>query len=265
VRLVELTGKHIVITGGAGGIGRALVERFTAEGARAIVVADADLEGARAVADEFGATARKLDAGSAQDVTGLIDFATETHGPIDVYFSNAGVGGPAAGPETPDSEWDRLWRIHVMSHIWAARVLVPRMRGAGGGYLLNTSSAAGLLIQPSAMAYTVTKHAAVAVAEWLSMAYNQYGIRVSCVCPQAVQTRLLDEAMGQTAGASEVVAAAGVLQPADVAESVVQGMRAERLLILPHKDVADRMVLRATDHEGWLASVRTLVEGGAAR
>lgn len=262
---MELHGKHIVITGGAGGIGRALVERFTREGARAIVVADADLEGARAVAAEFGATARKFDAGLQSDVAGLIDFATETNGPIDVYFSNAGVGGPAAGPETSDGEWDRLWRIHVMSHVWASRILVPRMTEAGGGYLVNTSSAAGLLIQPSAMAYTVTKHAAVSVAEWLSMTYHHNGIRVSCVCPQAVQTRLLDEAMGQSSGASEVVAAAGVLQPADVAEAVVEGMRAEHLLILPHKDVAERMVLRATDHEAWLASVRTLVEGGATR
>jgi NAD(P)-dependent dehydrogenase (short-subunit alcohol dehydrogenase family) len=257
---MEMRDKHIVVTGGAGGIGRALVERFTREGARAVVVADADFDGAQAVAAEFGGVAVRLDAGSPTDVTALIDVATEHNGPIDVYFSNAGVGGPAAGPETPDSEWDRLWRIHVMSHVWAARILVPRMTEAGGGYLVNTSSAAGLLIQPSAMAYTVTKHAAVSVAEWLSMTYRQHGIRVSCVCPQAVQTRLLDEAMGQTEGASAVVAAAGVLQPEDVAEAVIEGMRAERLLILPHKDVADRMVVRATDHEGWLAGLRTLVE-----
>ena len=261
---MEIRDKHIVVTGGAGGIGRALVARFSQEGARAVVVADVDIDGASAVADEFGASATTLDAGSEDSVSALIDFATDRNGPIDVYFSNAGVGGPAAGPETPDSEWDRLWRIHVMSHVWASRILVPRMRAAGGGYLLNTSSAAGLLIQPSAMAYTVTKHAAVSVAEWLSMSYHQYGIRVSCVCPQAVQTRLLDEAMGQTEGASQVVAAAGVLQPEDVADAVVEGMREERLLILPHKDVADRFVLRATDHEAWLRSVRTLVEGGAA-
>ena len=256
---MDIAGKHIVVTGGAGGIGRAVVERFTREGAGAIVVADADLEGAQAVADEFGATARKLDAGREADVVGLIDFATEHNGPVDIYFSNAGVGGPAGGPETPNEEWDRLWRIHVMSHIWAARNLVPRMTAAGGGYLINTSSAAGLLIQPSAMAYTVTKHAAVSVAEWLSMAYHSAGIRVSCVCPQAVQTALLDEAMRQSAGASQVVAAAGVLQPEDVAEAIVEGIRAERLLILPHKDVAERMVLRATDHEGWLTSLRALV------
>lgn len=261
---MEIRDKHIVVTGGAGGIGRALVARFIQEGARAVVVADVDIDGASAVADEFGASATTLDAGSEDSVSALIDFATDRNGPIDVYFSNAGVGGPAAGPETPDSEWDRLWRIHVMSHVWASRILVPRMRAAGGGYLLNTSSAAGLLIQPSAMAYTVTKHAAVSVAEWLSMSYHQYGIRVSCVCPQAVQTRLLDEAMGQTEGASQVVAAAGVLQPEDVADAVIEGMREERLLILPHKDVADRFVLRATDHEAWLRSVRTLVEGGAA-
>jgi NAD(P)-dependent dehydrogenase (short-subunit alcohol dehydrogenase family) len=260
---MEIKGKHVVITGGAGGIGRALVERFTREGARAIVVADANLAGAQAVAAEFGATARQVDSGSEADVVALIDFATETHGRIDVYFSNAGVGGPAAGPETPDEEWDRLWRIHVMSHIWAARKLIPVMTEAGGGYLVNTSSAAGLLIQPSAMAYTVTKHAAVSVAEWLSMTYDAAGIKFSCVCPQAVQTALLDEAMGQTSGASEVVAAAGVLQPEDVADAVIDGMRAERLLILPHKEVADRMVFRATDHEGWLAGLRTLVAPAA--
>ncbi|HEX3782476.1 MAG TPA: SDR family oxidoreductase [Pseudonocardiaceae bacterium] len=256
---MEPNGKHIVVTGGARGIGRATVTRFAREGARAIVVADADLDGAREVAAEVGGLAVGLDAGSEASVLGLIEEATSANGPIDVYFSNAGVGGPAAGPEAPDEAWDSLWRIHVMSFVWASRALLPGMLDRGEGYLLNTSSAAGLLTQPSALVYTVTKHAAVALAEWLSITYGNAGIRVSCVCPQAVRTRLLDEALGQTDGASTAVNAAGVLSPDDVADAVLAGMRAERLLILPHGGVADRYAYKAAHHEDWLAELRQLV------
>ena len=256
---MDPSGKHIVVTGGARGIGRAVVARFAREGARAIVVADADLAGAKAVAAEFGGLAVGLDAASESSVLGLIDEGTAANGPIDVYFSNAGVGGPAAGPEAPDEAWDSLWRIHVMSHVWASRALLPQMLDRGEGYLLNTSSAAGLLTQPSALVYTVTKHAAVALAEWLSITYGNAGIRVSCVCPQAVRTQLLDQALGQTDGASAAVNAAGVIEPDDVAETILVGMRDERLLILPHGGVADRFAYKAAHHEEWLAELRHLV------
>jgi NAD(P)-dependent dehydrogenase (short-subunit alcohol dehydrogenase family) len=256
---MDVRGKHVVVTGGAQGIGRAVVRRFAAEGARAIVVADLDLPGARKVAEEVGGLAVALDAGSEADVLGLIDTATEANGPVDVYFSNAGVGGPAAGPEAPDEAWNALWRIHVLSHVWASRRLVPEMVARGEGYLLSTSSAAGLLTQPSALVYTVTKHAAVALAEWLSITYGNAGVRVSCVVPQAVRTRLLDEALGDTEGASAAVNAGGVVDPEDVAESVVEGMRAERMLIYPHAGVADRFAYKAAHHEEWLAELRQLL------
>ncbi|HEV3362146.1 MAG TPA: SDR family oxidoreductase [Pseudonocardiaceae bacterium] len=256
---MEVSGKHIVVTGGARGIGRAVVRRFAREGARAIVVADADLAGAQEVAEEVGGIAVKLDAGAEADVLALIKLATDANGPIDVYFSNAGVGGPAAGPEAPDDAWDTLWRIHVMSHVWASRTLLPSMVERGEGYLLSTSSAAGLLTQPSALVYTVTKHAAVALAEWLSITYGNAGVRVSCVCPQAVRTRLLDEALGQTDSASTAVNAGGVIDPEDVAESVIEGMRAERMLILPHAGVADRFAYKAAHHEEWLNDLRALL------
>ncbi len=256
---MEVNGKHIVVTGGARGIGRATVLRFAREGARAIAVADADFAGAQEVAKEVGGLAVALDAGSEADVLGLIDRATDANGPIDVYFSNAGVGGPAEGPEAPDEAWDTLWRIHVMSHVWASRTLLPAMVERGEGYLLNTSSAAGLLTQPSALVYTVTKHAAVSLAEWLSITYGNAGVRVSCVCPQAVRTRLLDDALGQTDSASTAVNAGGVIDPEDVAESVIDGMRAERMLILPHAGVADRYAYKAAHHEDWLAELRQLL------
>ncbi|MCP3805571.1 SDR family oxidoreductase [Allokutzneria sp. A3M-2-11 16] len=259
---MKIQGKHIVVTGAAGGIGRALVERFVAEGARAVVAADYDLAGARATAEAAGAsvTARKFDAGAEADVQDLVRFANETNGRIDVFFSNAGVTGPVGGPlETSNEDWDSLWRIHVMAHVWAARAVLPQMREAGEGYLLNTASAAGLLTQPSALPYTVTKHAAVALAEWLAITYGGEGIRVSCVCPQAVRTQMLVAAMGQSEGASDVVAAAGLIDPEDVARTVVEGMAEERLLILPHPEVAQRMAFKGTDHEGWLADLRAKI------
>ena len=257
---MQTAGKHVVITGGAGGIGRALANRFVQEGARAVVVADHDFDGAKRVADEIGGLAVPLDAGSPGHVKALIAQATEANGPIDVYFSNAGVGGQPGGPEVVGDEvWNALWRIHVMSHVWAARELLPQMVERGEGYLLNTSSAAGLLTQPSALVYTVTKHAAVALAEWLSITYHNKGVRVSCVCPQAVRTPLLNEALGQTEGASAAVNAAGVLDPADVADAVIEGMRDERLLILPHADVAQRWAFKAAHNEEWLADVRRIV------
>jgi NAD(P)-dependent dehydrogenase (short-subunit alcohol dehydrogenase family) len=261
---MDIRSKHVVITGAGRGIGAAVAHRFTEEGARALVLADFDLDAAQEVATALGdrATAVQIDAGSAEDVTGLVDRATETNGPIDLYFSNAGLGGPAAGPEASDESWDTLWRVHVMSHVWASRALIPAMTARGGGYLVNTASAAGLLTQPSALPYTVTKHAAVALAEWMAVNYAEAGIRSSCVCPQAVQTRLLDEAMGQTKGASAAVAAGGVLTAEEVAEAILKGVLEERVLILPHGSVADRVAYKATHHEAWVGELRGLLGGG---
>src|SRR5271155_4960515 len=177
---MELTERHIVVTGAAGGIGSALARSFVEEGARAVVVADRDVQGAQAIAAELGprALAVGFDAGEENSVRELIAIASEANGAIDIFISNAGVGGMGGGPEASDEAWDEAWRVNVMAHVWASRALLGEMTARGDGYLINTASAAGLLTQVSALIYSVTKHAAVALAEWLSIEYAGAGVRV---------------------------------------------------------------------------------------
>jgi NAD(P)-dependent dehydrogenase (short-subunit alcohol dehydrogenase family) len=255
---MELKDRHVVVTGGAGGIGRALIRRFAADGARAIVVADREIEPARTVAAEVDGLAVELDAGSEQSVQALVAEAQAANGPIDLFFSNAGVPGGMGGPETGDAEWDEAWRVNVMAHVWAARALLPGMLDRGEGYLINTASAAGLLTQVSSLVYSVTKHAAVSLAEWLAIEYGDRGIRVSCICPQGVRTPMLDLAMEDPAGAA-ALNAGGLIEPEDVADAVVAGIREERLLILPHENVAGFLAIKGSDPERWLRGMRRLV------
>jgi NAD(P)-dependent dehydrogenase (short-subunit alcohol dehydrogenase family) len=255
---VEVADRHVVVTGAAGGIGRALVRRFAAEGARAVVAADLDLAGARSLAQEVGGLAVELDAGREDSVRGLIGEATDAGGPIDIFVSNAGVPGAMGGPEAADDSWDEAWRVNVMAHVWAARALLPEMVGRGEGYLLNTASAAGLLTQVSSLVYSVTKHAAVSLAEWLAIEYGDAGVRVSCICPQGVRTPMLDLAMEEPAGAA-ALSAGGLIEPEDVADAVIAGIRDERLLILPHENVAGFLALKGSDPERWLKGMRRLV------
>ncbi|HYM54007.1 MAG TPA: SDR family oxidoreductase [Solirubrobacteraceae bacterium] len=255
---MELSGRHVVVTGGAGGIGRALVRRFAAEGARAVVVADRELEPARSMAAEVGGLAVELDAGREDSVRALIAEATAAHGPIDIFFSNAGVPGAMGGPEAPDDAWDEAWRVNVMAHVWAARALLPEMAERGEGYLINTASAAGLLTQVSSLIYSVTKHAAVSLAEWLAIEYGDSGVRISCLCPQGVRTPMLDLAMDDPAAAAALTAG-GLIEPEDVADAVVAGIRDERLLILPHENVAGFLALKGSDPERWLRGMRRIV------
>ena len=260
---MELANQHVVITGAAGGIGRALVRRLEAEGARAVVAADRDLEGARAIADEVGGLAVELDAGREDSVRALIAEATAANGPIDIFISNAGVPGAIGGPEAADEAFDEAWRVNVMAHVWAARALLPEMVARGEGYLINTASAAGLLTQVSSLVYSVTKHAAVSVAEWLAIEYGDAGVRVSCICPQGVRTPMLDLAMEDPAGAAALTAG-GLIEPEDVADALVEGIRAERLLILPHENVAGFLALKASDPERWLRGMRRIVREARA-
>src|SRR5581483_9981781 len=254
---MELTDRHVVVTGAASGIGRALAQRFAAEGARAVVVADVNLDAARAVADEFGGLAIGFDASREEDIRALVTQATEANGPVDLFFSNAGVPGPNGGPDASDDEWELTWKVNVMAHVWAARALVPDMVARGEGYLCSTASAAGLLTQVGALAYSATKHAAVAVAEWLSITYGDAGIKVSCLCPQGVRTPMLEEALADPVGAAPLVAE-GLLEPEEVAQATVAGIRDERFLILPHPAVADYMAIKATQNERWLRGMRRL-------
>lgn len=254
---MELSSKHVVVTGAASGIGRACARRFAAEGAR-VVVADLSLEPAQSVASEIGGLAVQTDVGKQADIIRLVERAREEGGPIDLFFSNAGVPGPAGGPDAPDDELQLTYEVNVMAHVWAARAVLPEMLGRGEGYLLSTASAAGLLTQVSAMAYSITKHAAVALAEWLAITYADAGIKVSCLCPQAVRTPMLDVALQDPVGAAPLLAG-GLIEPDDVAGAVVDGLREERFLILPHAEVANYMAIKGTQHERWLKGMRRLV------
>jgi NAD(P)-dependent dehydrogenase (short-subunit alcohol dehydrogenase family) len=260
---MQITGRHVVVTGAGGGIGGALARRLDAEGARAVVVADRDLAGASTVADQIGGLAVQFDAGREDGVKALIAHAVEANGSIDIFISNAGVPGGMGGPEIPDELWDEAWRVNVMAHVWASRALLPDMLERGEGYLVNTASAAGLLTQVSSLVYSVTKHAAVSLAEWLAIEYGESGIRVSCICPQGVRTPMLEAAMDEPASAAALLAG-GVIEPDEVAEAVVRGIEEERLLILPHEEVAGFMALKGSEPERWIAGMRRLVRNARA-
>jgi NAD(P)-dependent dehydrogenase (short-subunit alcohol dehydrogenase family) len=254
---MELNGKHAVITGAASGIGAALARAFAADGA-SVVAADLDETGARAVADEIGGRAVRTDVGKQQEVEALVQHAEDVGGPIDVFFSNAGVPGPPGGPaEAPPEAWQQTWDVNVMAHVWASRALLPGMLERGDGYLLNTASAAGVLTHVAALQYTVTKHAAVALAEWLSINYADRGVKVSCLCPQAVRTPMMMATVEDSSGAS-VLASGDMIEPEEVAAKTVEAMRDERFLILPHPEVAKYMALKASEPERWLAGMRRL-------
>jgi NAD(P)-dependent dehydrogenase (short-subunit alcohol dehydrogenase family) len=245
------------VTGGASGIGAALCRHFAAEGAH-VVVADLDGEGAATVAEEIGGLGVRTDVGREEEIQALVARAEEAGGPIDLFFSNAGVPGPGGGPvEVPVDAWQPTWEVNVLAHVWAARALLPGMLERGDGYLLNTASAAGLLTHVAALPYSVTKHAAVALAEWLSINYRDAGVKVSCLCPQAVRTPMMMATVEDESGAS-VLASGAMIEPGDVADVVVEAIRDERFLILPHPEVADYMAVKATQPERWLAGMRKL-------
>jgi NAD(P)-dependent dehydrogenase (short-subunit alcohol dehydrogenase family) len=256
---VELDGAVAVVTGGANGIGRALCERFAAEGAEAVVVVDLDGDRAAEVAASLpgGTTGVGLRADVAveDDVVAAVRAAEERFGRIDLLVSNAGIG-VAGGVEAPNEAWEQIWSVNVMAHVYAARAALPAMIERGEGYLLQTASAAGLLTNLGTAPYAVTKHAAVALAEWLAITHGDQGIRVSCLCPQGVDTDLLRQGASDPSGAS--VVAQGVIQPGDVADAVVAGLREERFLILPHPEVLGYFQRKAGDYDRWIGGMRKL-------
>jgi NAD(P)-dependent dehydrogenase (short-subunit alcohol dehydrogenase family) len=261
---MELAGKHVVVTGAGSGIGKGLARRFASEGAAAVVVADLNRDNAEAVASEIGGLAVATNVSREADIHALVETARDANGPIDLFFSNAGVPGPGGGPgDGTNEEWQQTWEINTMAHVWAARAVLPEMLDRGEGYIASTASAAGLLTQVGALAYSVTKHAAVAVAEWLAITYGDAGIKVSCLCPQGVRTPMLDAALEDPIGAAPLIAE-GLLEPEDVAEAVVAGIREEQFLILPHPKVADHLALKATQNERWIRGMRRLVRQARA-
>jgi NAD(P)-dependent dehydrogenase (short-subunit alcohol dehydrogenase family) len=263
---MKLGGKTAVVTGAAGGIGHALAERFHREGAN-VVVADLESPTLHELAQSFNdrrphsGLAVAGDLGSESANADLVRRAIEAFGTIDLFFANAGIAA-GADLDTPEETWERAFAINVHAHRWAAEALMPQWLELGSGYFCSTASAAGLLAQIGSGPYSVTKHAAVAFAEWLSITYHDRGIRVSCLCPQGVNTNMLNPPGADTGGfanADDVVKMAGaVLEPEDVAEEVVQAIQEERFLILPHDEVVTYMNTRATQHERWLRGMRRL-------
>lgn len=248
---MELKGKICVVTGAASGIGRALCHAFAGEGAAHVVCVDRNGDGAAETAKAVGGTAFTVDVSKEAEITAMIDAVEKDIGPIDLFFSNAGiaVGG---GMETPNNDWQRVWEVNVMSHVWAARHLVPLMAARGGGYLLNTSSAAGLLNQVGSASYGVTKHAAVGLAEWIAMTHGDEGIKVSVLCPQAVRTEM-------TRGHEDHVAAInGMMEPDPVAQICVDAIRDETFLILPHPEVREYMKNKTDNYDRWIGGMRKL-------
>jgi NAD(P)-dependent dehydrogenase (short-subunit alcohol dehydrogenase family) len=255
---VDIVGKTAIVTGGGGGIGAAIAARLAGAGAH-VLIADLDEDAARVAADRIGAAPGRVLAAGADvrepdQIAGLVERAEGELGPVDLYVANAGVGGPI-GLGVDEAEWDRAFDVNIRAHVRAAQVLVPRWLERGDGYFLSTASAAGLLTQIGSAAYSVTKHAAVAFAEWLAITYGDQGIKVSCLCPMGVDTAMLRAGSGSAAAAA-VTEAGDVLQPDDVAAAVMDAIADERFLILPHPDVARMYRNKADDPDRWLRGMR---------
>lgn len=251
---MEVQNKVVIVTGGASGIGRSLAQRFAAEGARGVVVADIHLAPAEAVASALPGgvgLAVRCDVSQEADIQALVATTRARFGQVDVYCSNAGILGRKGGIELEDPLWDAMWNIHGMAHVWAARAVVPEMVARGEGFFLVTASAAGLLSIVESAPYAVTKHAAVAIAEWLRITYGRRGLQVSCLCPQSVQTAMVT---GTGGSASHD----GILPPEQVAQDVLQAMGDGRFLVLPHPEVAQYFQKKGQDYERWLGGMQKL-------
>ena len=244
-------GKVCVVTGAASGIGEAVARAYAEAGAKGVVVADVNAEGLARVAGEIGALAVPTDVSREADIQALVATAEARFGPVDVYYSNAGISRPGM-EDASDADWDLSWRVHLLSHVFAARALVPGMLARGSGYLLNTASAAGLLTSMTSMPYGVTKSAAVSFAEHLAIQYGDRGIRVSVLCPQSVLTGMTNSSRPSVASVD------GVMTPAQVARIVIEAMEAERFMILSHGVVHDYEQRKVSNRDRWIAGMRRL-------
>ena len=250
---MEIRDKVVVVTGAASGIGKAMAERFKADGAKGLALADVNADGVRAVADDLGAISMPCDVGNEGDIQARVAETEKAFGPVDVFCSNAGIFR-FGDEDQSDDDFEASWRINTMSHVYAARAVAPGMAERGSGYLVNTASAAGILIQVDSAAYTMSKHAAIGFAEFLAAKYGPHGVGVSVVCPQGVVT-------GMTGGRTDTPAAVdGMLQPEDVADAVMQGMAEGRFLIFPHETVYEYMRRKADDRDRWLRGMARVRE-----
>ena len=248
---MEVRDKVVVVTGAANGIGRALAKRFSEEGAGKIIIADLDEQGLKRVETETGAEPFKTDVASEADIKRLIESCERKYGGVDLLCNNAGIG-VNGGPEVPNEDWQKIWEINVMAHVYAARAALPGMLRRGSGYILNTASAAGLLSQIGSAPYAVTKHAAVSFAEWLAITYGDRGLKVSVLCPQAVRTAM-------TADDPDGVASVdGMIEPEQVSEAVVATLKNESFLVLPHPKVLDYIKRKSGDYDRWIEGMKKL-------
>lgn len=253
---MELNGKVVVVTGGASGIGTGLCRRFREEGVRALIIADLNGEAVADLADELDAVSVTLDVRDEAAIAAMVSEVEAQFGQIDLFCSNAGIlnldGGDFWATSSPNEVWQANWEIHVMAHVYAARACLPGMIRRGEGYFLHTISAAGLLSQPYTAAYATTKHAAIGFAESLAISHGDDGIKVSCLCPQAVDTAMLGGTDGGSAGID------GILSPAQVAQAVIDGLREESFLILPHEQVEQYHLNKAQNYNRWIGGMRKL-------
>jgi NAD(P)-dependent dehydrogenase (short-subunit alcohol dehydrogenase family) len=259
---MQIKGKTVVVTGGANGIGRALCLRFAKEGARLVACADVDEDNGFKVLQEIEEGRGAFfacDVSKEDQVKFLVDTVTGATGGIDIFCSNAGIG-TTGGPEASDRDWKRSWNINVMAHVYAARAVLPQMLARREGYLLQTISAAGLLTQVGSAPYSVTKHAALGFAEWLSINYGDKGIRVSALCPQGVRTNMLLEE--DFVGAQFLKESA--IEPDQVADDVIKAMAEEKFLVLPHPEAGKYFLNKATDYDRWIRSMRKILQAEVA-
>ncbi len=252
---MDVAGKVVVVTGGGNGIGRALAMRFSDEGAAGVVVADIDGATAADVAGEIGGLGIQTDVADEGAIRELVGRTEAELGPIDLFCSNAGIAKPS-GLEMDNEDWARIWDVNVMSHVYAARAVLPSMIERGHGYLLQTVSAAGLLTNIGAAAYTTTKHAALGLAEWLAVTYGDRGIKVSALCPQFVRTALIEDL--KASEGMEAFMDQSVIDVDAVADAVIQGLADEQFLILPHPEVAQYILNKAGDYDRWLGGMRRI-------
>lgn len=251
---MQIRDKVIIVTGGAMGIGAALCRRFAAEGAAGVVVSDIEAARAEEIATEINGLAVATDVTKEDDIRALVAEALQHYGRIDIFCSNAGIFGARGGIEIDNAIWNRVWEVNVLAHLYAARAVVPHMLERGEGYLVNTVSAAGLLNQIDGAPYGVSKHAAIGLAESLAIEYGARGIRVSCICPQGVRTRMLLGESGENASFLRE----GSVSVEDVAEATVRGIESEKFLILPHPDVEEFHRRKGSDYDRWLRGMRRL-------
>jgi NAD(P)-dependent dehydrogenase (short-subunit alcohol dehydrogenase family) len=248
---MELKDKVVVITGGSGGIGRAMARAFLDEGAKGVMLADLDATAVANAARELGCDGMACDVTDEAQVIALVERTRQLHGPVDLFCSNAGAGGRGVLTDAANAVWQKQWDLHVMSHLYAARAVLPQMIERGSGYLLNTASAAGLLAAMGSGPYSVTKAAAVKLAEFLSITHGDDGIKVSVLCPQGVNTAMAPRRLGD--GQTD-----GIIEPEQLARSVVDALRAERFYVLPHPEVEEYVRRKGNDIDRWLLGMRRL-------